>query len=135
MNPDPLILTLASDSDKTFSKPLYAKPQVREQGKPHYTPEETYSLIRGHANQHRLDTVVNALHDVGLKAELHRYREYRHKAERIEQRLHALAQALGGVQAAAFVTTAITCAIAVVVTINAAAVIVFALSLLLHWSS
>ncbi|KAH9009809.1 hypothetical protein EDB84DRAFT_1570984 [Lactarius hengduanensis] len=81
-----------------ISKPLYAEPQVREAGKPHYLPEDMHAFVGGHSNQHRVDRTVNELKDVSLKAELHRYRAYKREAERIEQRLHALSQALGGVQ-------------------------------------
>jgi hypothetical protein len=98
MTPDPLVIALAEDSDKVYSKPLYAEPQVREAGKPHYLAEDMYAFVGGHANQHRVDRAVNELHDVSLKAELHRYRAYKAEAERMEQRLHALSQALGSVQ-------------------------------------
>ncbi|KAH9015718.1 hypothetical protein EDB84DRAFT_1567582 [Lactarius hengduanensis] len=57
-----------------------------------------YAFVGGHSNQHRVDRAVNELKDVSLKAELHRYRAYKREAERMEQRLHALSQALGGVQ-------------------------------------
>ncbi|KAH8981474.1 hypothetical protein EDB86DRAFT_3087068 [Lactarius hatsudake] len=98
MTADPIVLALAADSDKTFSKPLYVEPQVHEHGKPHYGELETHTLAAGHANQHCLDTAVNKLKDIRLKAELHRFCMLKRKAERIEQRLHALAQALGGIQ-------------------------------------
>ncbi|KAH9160441.1 hypothetical protein EDB89DRAFT_1914725 [Lactarius sanguifluus] len=78
--PDPLIIGLIEDSNKVYTKPLYAKPHV------------------GHAGQHCLDRVINELKDRGLKAELKHYRQYQHKAERVEQRLHSLAQSLGGIQ-------------------------------------
>ncbi|KAH8978793.1 hypothetical protein EDB92DRAFT_1821360 [Lactarius akahatsu] len=96
--PDPLVLGLVDNSNKVYSRPLYAEPQVREASKPHYTPEDMYAFVGGHSNQHRMDRAVNELKDVGLKAELTRYRAYKHEAERMEQRLHALAQALGRVQ-------------------------------------
>jgi len=57
-----------------------------------------YAFVGGHANQHRVDRTINELRDVGVKAELLRYRSYKYEAERMEQRLHALSQALGGVQ-------------------------------------
>ncbi|KAH9160292.1 hypothetical protein EDB89DRAFT_2082058 [Lactarius sanguifluus] len=98
MNPDPIVLALAVDSDKTYSKPLYAEPHVRERGKPQYTPAEMHALSGGHSNQHRTDLAVNMLKDTSLKAELHRYRNYRTEAERLEQRLHALSEALGAAQ-------------------------------------
>ncbi|KAH9012892.1 hypothetical protein EDB85DRAFT_2158625 [Lactarius pseudohatsudake] len=89
---------LLDDSNKVYTRPLYAEPQVREAGKPHYAPEDMYAFVGGHSNQHRVDRAVNELKDTSLKAELTRYRAYKHEAERMEQRLHALAQALGGVQ-------------------------------------
>ncbi|KAH9010100.1 hypothetical protein EDB85DRAFT_2161867 [Lactarius pseudohatsudake] len=78
MGPDPQILALMADSDKVYTRPLYAEPQVREAGKPHYAPEDMYAFVGGHSNQHQVDRT--------------------HEAEWMEQRLHALAQALGGVQ-------------------------------------
>src|SRR6202012_5322478 len=85
MNADPLVLGLLEDSEKVYSKPLYAEPQVREAGKPHYPNEEMYSLVRGHSHQHRIDRAIAELKDMGLKAELHRYRTYKHEAHRMEQ--------------------------------------------------
>ncbi|KAH8985898.1 hypothetical protein EDB92DRAFT_1949557 [Lactarius akahatsu] len=96
--PDPLVLGLVDDSNKVYSRPLYAELQVREAGKPHYSPEDMYAFVGGHSNQHCMDRAVNELKDVGLKAELTHYHTYKHEAERMEQRLHALTQALGGVQ-------------------------------------
>ncbi|KAH8977124.1 hypothetical protein EDB86DRAFT_3084799 [Lactarius hatsudake] len=98
MTADPLVLALTADSDKTFSKPLYTEPQVRERGKPHYGELKMHALAAGHANQHYLDMAVNELHNVGLKAELHHFRSLKQEAERVEQHLHALTQALGGLQ-------------------------------------
>ncbi|KAH8988255.1 hypothetical protein EDB92DRAFT_1817662 [Lactarius akahatsu] len=95
---DPLILGLVDDSNKVYSCLLYAEPQVQEAGKPHYSPEDMLHLVSSHSNQHWVDRVVNKLKDVGVKAELTCYRTYKHEAERMEQRLHTLAQVLGGVQ-------------------------------------
>ncbi|KAH9019781.1 hypothetical protein EDB85DRAFT_2153517 [Lactarius pseudohatsudake] len=98
MGPDPLVLGLMDDSEKVYSRPLYAEPKVLEKGKPHYAPEDMYAFVGGHSNQHCVDRAVNELKDTSLKAELTRYRAYKREAERMEQRLHTLAQALGGVQ-------------------------------------
>ncbi|KAH9008639.1 hypothetical protein EDB85DRAFT_2164076 [Lactarius pseudohatsudake] len=54
-----------------------------------------FALAAGHSDRHRIDRAINELHDVSVKAELHRYRSYVQEAERLEQRLHHLVQALG----------------------------------------
>ncbi|KAH9016730.1 hypothetical protein EDB85DRAFT_2155681 [Lactarius pseudohatsudake] len=98
MAADPRVIALVDDSDKVYSKPLYAEPMVRERGKPHYTPEDLVMFAVGHANRHRVDMAVNELRDVSAKAELHRFRAYTQEAERIEQHLHHLALTLGEVK-------------------------------------
>src|SRR6202012_2257432 len=95
MNADPLVLGLVEDSEKVYSKPLYAEPQVREAGKPHYAQEDMMIFAGGWHDRPRLDRAISELRDLGLKAELHRYRTYAYEAERIEQRLQQLAKALG----------------------------------------
>ncbi|KAH9019553.1 hypothetical protein EDB85DRAFT_1896593 [Lactarius pseudohatsudake] len=98
MAADPRVIALVDDSDKVYSKPLYAEPMVRERGKPHYAPEDLFMFAVGHAGRHRVDMAVNELRDVSAKAELHRFRSYTQEAERVEQRLHSLALALGEIK-------------------------------------
>ncbi|KAH9017649.1 hypothetical protein EDB85DRAFT_2155038, partial [Lactarius pseudohatsudake] len=98
MAADPRVIALVDDSNKVYSKPLYAEPMVRERGKPHYAPEDLVMFAVGHANRHRVDKAVNELRDVSAKAELHRFRSYTQEAERVEQRLHHLVLALGEIK-------------------------------------
>ncbi|KAH9170672.1 hypothetical protein EDB89DRAFT_2071705 [Lactarius sanguifluus] len=73
MNADPLVLVLVEDSDKVFSKALYAELHVKEVGKPIYPREDMFLFKDGYYDRPRLDRAVNELRDVSVKAEIHRY--------------------------------------------------------------
>ncbi|KAH9062662.1 hypothetical protein EDB87DRAFT_1681794 [Lactarius vividus] len=84
MNSDPIVLGLVEDSKKVYSQPLYAEPQVKATGRYHDCP--------------CFNCAINELHNVSLKAKVHRYQAYAYEAERMKQWLHQLAATLGGVK-------------------------------------
>ncbi|KAH9052799.1 hypothetical protein EDB87DRAFT_1691449 [Lactarius vividus] len=98
MGADPIVLGLIPDSEKVYSQPLYAEPHVKATGKEQYPQEDMALFAGGYHDRPRLDRAIGELHDVSLRAEVHRYRSYAYEAERMEQRLHQLAAALGGIK-------------------------------------
>jgi len=73
MAPNPLIIALRSDSDKVFSKPLYASPVYTYDGKPTYATGELDYLKTDAQGREFTDRLIDREDDLSLKAEIHRF--------------------------------------------------------------
>jgi len=84
MAPNPLVIALHQDSDKVFSKPLYASPVYAFDGKPTYATRELDYLKVDVQGQEFTDRLIDRENDLSLKAEVHRFRMLTTKLERME---------------------------------------------------
>src|SRR6266702_1571081 len=84
MAPNPLVIALRNDSDKVFSKPLYASLVYRFDGKPTYTTGELDYLRADAQGREFTDRLIDREGDLSLKAEVHRFRMITAELERME---------------------------------------------------
>ncbi len=100
MAPNPLVIVLQSDSDKVFSKPLYALPVYLYDGKPTYATGEL-DYLKGDAQGWEFtDRLIDREGDLSLKAEVHRFRMITSELERMETVLVENKEAWGQLAAA-----------------------------------
>ncbi len=100
MAPNPLVVVLRTDSDKVFSKPLYATPVYKFEGKPTYATAELDYLKADAQGWEMTDQLIDRTHDVSLKVEVHRFRVITAELERMEQVLVENEDAWGQLAAA-----------------------------------
>ncbi len=84
MAPNPLVVALHKDSDKVFSKPLYASPVYAFDGKPTYVTGELNYLKADTQGREFTDRLIDREGDLSLKAEVHWFCMVTTKLERIE---------------------------------------------------
>ncbi len=84
MAPNPLVIALRQDSDKVFSKPLYASPVYAFDGKPTYTTGELDYLKADAQGRELTDRLIDREGDLSLKVEVHRFRMLTTELERME---------------------------------------------------
>ncbi len=84
MAPNPLVIALRKDSDKVFSKPLYASPVYAFDGKPTYVTGELDYLKADAEGREFTDRLIDQEGDLSLKAEVHRFRMLTSELERME---------------------------------------------------
>ncbi len=100
MAPNPLVVVLCNDTDKVYSKPLYAAPIYLYDSKPTYKTEELDYLkvdAEGHEMTNRM---INRVGDLSLTAEVHRFHVITAELERMEQVLVENKEAWGQLAAA-----------------------------------
>ncbi len=73
MGPNPLVIGLRDNTDKVYSKPLYANPIYSFGSKPVYTIQELGVLKTDAESWNHMDRMVERLRDPSLKAEVHRF--------------------------------------------------------------
>jgi len=73
MGPNPLVIGLRDNTDKVYSKPLYANPIYSFGSKPVYTVQELGVLKTDAESWNHMDRMVERLRDPSLKAEVHRF--------------------------------------------------------------
>jgi len=73
LHPNPIVVGLWDDSDKVFTKPLYAVPIFHYDGKPVYRAEQLEALKLGAEGQDQTDRMIRRLNDPLLKAKVHRF--------------------------------------------------------------
>ncbi len=100
MAPNPLVIALRTDTDKVFSKPLYAAPVYKFEGKPTYATADLDYLKVDAQGWELTDRLIERTHDVSLKAEVHRFRVISVELERMEQVLVENEDAWGQLAAA-----------------------------------
>jgi len=84
MAPNPLVIALRNDSDKVFSKPLYASLVYAFDGKPTYATGELDYLKADAQGREFMDRMIDREGDPSLKAEVHRFRMLMSELERME---------------------------------------------------
>ncbi len=82
---NPIIIGLRNDSDKLFTKPLYAAPIFHYDGKPMYQAEQLEKLKLGAEGQDQMDRMIRRLNNPSLMAEVHRYCVMAQELEQIEE--------------------------------------------------
>jgi len=100
MAPNLLVIALCKDSDKVFSKPLYASPVYAFDGKPTYVMGELDYLKADVQGQEFTDWLIDREGDLSLKAEVHRFRMVTSELERMETVLVENEEAWGQLAAA-----------------------------------
>ncbi len=74
MGPNPLVVGLRDNTNKVYSKPLYAHPIYTFVGKPVYMIQELEVLKTNTESQNRTNRMIDHLGDPLLTAEVHRFR-------------------------------------------------------------
>jgi len=85
MAPNPLVVALHDDTDKVYSKPLYATPIFKYDGKPIYTTVEMDYLKANAQGHEMMDRMIDWVSDLSLKAEVHCFQVITAELERMEQ--------------------------------------------------
>ncbi len=73
LHPNPIVVGLRDDSDKVYTKPLYAAPIFHYDRKPMYRAEQLEKLKEGAEGQDQMDQMIRRLNDPSLEAEVHRF--------------------------------------------------------------
>ncbi len=84
MAPNPLVIALRQDSDKVFSKPLYASLVYAFNGKPTYMASKLDYLKTDTEGREFTDRLIDREGDLLLKAEIHRFHMLTTELERME---------------------------------------------------
>ncbi len=74
LHPNPIVVGLWDDSDKVYTKLLYAAPIFHYDGKLVYRAEQLEALKLGAEGQDQTDRMIHHLNDPSLEAEVHRFR-------------------------------------------------------------
>jgi len=85
LHPNPIVMGLRDDSDKVYTKPLYAAPIFHYDGKPVYRAQQLEALKLGAEGQDQTDRMIRRLNDPSLKAEIHRFRVTAQELGRLEE--------------------------------------------------
>ncbi len=85
MAPNPLVGALCKDTNKVFSKPLYAALVYKFEGKPTYPMMDLDYLKADAQGWEMMDHLIDRTHDISLKAEVHRFRVVTAELDRMEQ--------------------------------------------------
>jgi len=85
MAPNPLVVALRTDTDKVFSKPLYAVLMYKFEGKPTY-PVASMDYLKADAEgREMMDRLIERMKDISLKAEIHCFHVITVELDRMEQ--------------------------------------------------
>jgi len=76
---------LRDDSDKVYSKPLYALPIYHYDGKPVYTAQELEVLKMDAEGKEQTNHMIRHLHDLSLMVEIHCFHMVSQELDRIEE--------------------------------------------------
>ncbi len=85
LHPNPIVIGLRDDSDKVYTKPLYAAPIFHYDGKPVYRAEQLETLKLGAEGQDQTDRMIRRLNNPSLEAEVHRFRVMAQELGRLEE--------------------------------------------------
>ncbi len=85
LHPNPIIVGLHNDSNKVFTKPLYAAPIFHYDGKPVYQAEHLEKLKLGAEGQDQTDRMIRRLNDSSLAAEIHQFHVMGQELARLEE--------------------------------------------------
>jgi hypothetical protein len=87
---DPLVISICTDTDLIFAKPLHATPEYVFGTRPIYIMEDLEVLDEGHVRRAMIDREIAELHDVTVCAEVVRYRSLAADLVYLEGRLMEL---------------------------------------------
>jgi|SRR6266702_1185183 len=73
MGPNPIVIGIWNDTDKVYSKPLYAQPIYWFDSKPVYNMEELVMLLLEVEESDKMDQMIERVGDVSLAAEVRRF--------------------------------------------------------------
>ncbi len=85
LHPNPIVIGLRDDSDKVFTKPLYAAPVFHYDGKAMYRAEQLEKLKLDAEDQELTDRKIARLCDPSLTAEVHRFCMMSQELGRLEE--------------------------------------------------
>jgi hypothetical protein len=71
---DPYMVGFRANDDHLYGGPIHAAPNFNISEKPTYSQEDIIVFKPGFEGAAHIDTVLNRIHDMALKAEVHRYR-------------------------------------------------------------
>ena len=84
LHPNPIVIGLRDDSDKVFTKPLYAALVFHYDRKLVYRAEQLEKLKAGAEGQDQTDRMICCLNDPSLTAEVHCFQAMAQELERLE---------------------------------------------------
>jgi hypothetical protein len=91
---DPYMVGFRANDDHLYSGPIHAAPDFDVSEKPTYSQEDIIVFKPGFEGAARVDAALNRIHDMALKAEVHRYHAMCHtmgtlhiEIKKLEQRL------------------------------------------------
>ncbi len=85
LHPNPIVVGLQDDSDKVYTKPLYAAPIFHYDGKPVYQAEQLEALKLGVEGQDQTNRMIHRLNDPSLEAKVHRFCVMAQELGRLEE--------------------------------------------------
>ncbi|SRR6266702_1264679 len=85
LHPNPIVIRLHDDSDKVYTKPLYAAPIFHYDRKPVYRAQQLEQLKLGVEGQDQMDRLIRRLNDPSLMAEVHQFHMMVQELERLEE--------------------------------------------------
>jgi len=85
LHPNPIIIRLRNDSNKVYTKPLYATPIFHYDGKPVYRVEQLEKLKMGAEEQERTDWMIRCVNDPLLTVKVHRFHMMAQELEQLEE--------------------------------------------------
>jgi len=83
MGPNPIVIGLRNDTNKVYSKPLYAHPIYHFDGKLVYTMDELGMLLEGAEESDKMDQMIERVGDVSLTAEVRQFRAITAEVDRV----------------------------------------------------
>ena len=87
LHPNLIIVRLQDNSDKVYSKPLYASPIYHYNSKPTYMAQQLEVLKMDVEGKEQTDRMIHCLHDPLLTVEVHRYRMVLQELDQVEEAL------------------------------------------------
>ncbi len=99
LHPNPIVVGLRSDSDKVYTKPLYATPIFQYDGKPMYKVQELEMLKKDVEGEQHTNRMIHRLHDPSLMAEVHRFHMVSQELKCLEEAMVANEDQWGGLAA------------------------------------
>ncbi len=87
LHPNPIIIGLHDDSDKVYSKPLYASLIYHYNRKPTYSVQELEMLKTDMEGREQTDHMIHHIHDPSLTAEVHRFCMVLQELDQVEEAL------------------------------------------------
>jgi len=70
MGPNPIMIGIRNDTNKVYSKPLYAHPLYRFDSKPVYNTSELGMLLADAEESNKTDQMIERVGDISLTAEV-----------------------------------------------------------------